>query len=134
MPIPLRPDFDAVGLRILAKKSKDAAQARRLLALAHIYDGGSRTQAGALGSVTLQIVRDWVMRFNADGPAGLIDRKAPGQPSRLNDEHRAASHRAVAREVIHRQASQRSSTIGQTSPASHRARRCRAPRARSASA
>jgi transposase len=35
-------------------------------------------------------VRDWVLRFNAQGPEGLIDRKAPGQPSRLNDEHRAA--------------------------------------------
>jgi transposase len=39
--------------------------------------------------VTLQIVRDWVLKFNADGPAGLIDQKAPGQPPRLNDAHRA---------------------------------------------
>ena len=39
--------------------------------------------------MTLQIVRDWVLKFNADGPAGLIDRKAPGQPPRLNDAHRA---------------------------------------------
>jgi len=61
-----------------------------LLALALIYDGGSRTQAAAAGGVTLQVVRDWVLRFNAHGPGGLIDRKAPGQPSRLNDEQRAA--------------------------------------------
>ena len=40
--------------------------------------------------MTLQIVRDWVVKFNAHGPAGLIDRKAPGQPPRLNDAHRAA--------------------------------------------
>jgi len=40
--------------------------------------------------VTLQIVRDWVMKFNALGPDGLIDRRAPGQPSGLNDAHRAA--------------------------------------------
>jgi transposase len=40
--------------------------------------------------VTLQIIRDWVMKFNAHGPEGLIDRKPPGQPSRLNDMHRAA--------------------------------------------
>src|SRR5579864_9105650 len=40
--------------------------------------------------LTLQVVRDWVLRFNVHGPEGLIDRKAPGQPSRLNDEHRAA--------------------------------------------
>jgi transposase len=40
--------------------------------------------------VTLQIVRDWVVKFNANGPDGLIDRKAPGQKPRLNAEHRAA--------------------------------------------
>ncbi|MGC1408314.1 MAG: helix-turn-helix domain-containing protein [Acetobacteraceae bacterium] len=40
--------------------------------------------------MTVQVVRDWVLRFNAEGPAGLIDRKAPGQPSRLNLEHLAA--------------------------------------------
>jgi transposase len=55
-----------------------------------IYDGGSRTQAAEVGGVTLQVVRDWVLRFNAEGAEGLIDRKAPGQPSRLKDEHRIA--------------------------------------------
>ena len=90
MPIALRVDFDAAGLRAAARQTKDAAQARRLLALAAIYDGASRTEAARIGGVTLQIVRDWVLRFNAEGPAGLIDRKAPGQPSRLNDTHRAA--------------------------------------------
>ena len=39
--------------------------------------------------MTLQIVRDWVLKFNAHGPDGLIDRKPPGQPPRLNDMHRA---------------------------------------------
>jgi transposase len=60
------------------------------LALAAIYDGGSRTQAAELGGVSLQVVRDWALRFNTHGPEGLIDRKAPGQPPRLKDEHRAA--------------------------------------------
>ena len=40
--------------------------------------------------MTLQIVRDWVLRFNAQGPDGLIDRKPPGRQSRLNGAHRAA--------------------------------------------
>ncbi|WP_043342231.1 helix-turn-helix domain-containing protein, partial [Belnapia moabensis] len=84
MPIPLRADFDAAGLRAAARRTKDAAQARRLLALAAVYDGVSRTEAARIGGVTVQIVRDWVVRFNAEGPAGLIDRKAPGQASRLN--------------------------------------------------
>jgi transposase len=89
-PIALRPDCDAALLRWIARESEDADQVRRLMTLAVIYDGGSRTEAAKAGCVTLQVVRDWVLRFNADGPAGLIDRKAPGHPSRLNDEHRAA--------------------------------------------
>jgi transposase len=90
MPIALRGDFDAASLRAAARQAKDAGQARRLLALAAVYDGATRTEAARIGGVTLQIVRDWVVKFNAHGPAGLIDRKAPGQPSRLNDAHRAA--------------------------------------------
>jgi transposase len=90
MPIQLRSDFDALMVRAEARRSKDGPQTRRLLALAAIYDGATRTQAAALGGVTLQIVRDWVVKFNAFGPDGLIDRKAPGQPSRLNDAHRVA--------------------------------------------
>jgi transposase len=90
MPIPLRSDFAAAALRGIARRSKDGAQARRLLALAAIYEGATRTEAARIGGVTLQIVRDWVVKFNADGPDGLIDRKPPGQPSRLTEAHRTA--------------------------------------------
>jgi len=89
-PIALREDFDGPGLRRLAKTTKDAAQARRLLALAEIYDGGSRTDAARIGGVTLQIVRDWVPRFNQHGPEGLINGKAPGNRPKLTEEHRQA--------------------------------------------
>lgn len=95
LPVPLRADFDAAQLRRLARDSKDADQARRLLALATIYAGGSRTQAAELGGVGLQIVRDWVVRFNAEGPTGLIDKKAPGQLPLLKAEHRRALARMV---------------------------------------
>ena len=61
MPILLRPDFDATHLRRLARESKNASQARRLLALATIYAGGTRTQAAELGVVSLQVVRNWVL-------------------------------------------------------------------------
>ena len=94
-PIALREDFDGPGLRRLAKQSKDAAQARRLLALAEIYDGGSRTDAARIGGVTLQIVRDWVLRFNKHGPDGLINSKAPGNRPKLNEDHRQALARMV---------------------------------------
>jgi len=90
MPIPLRRDFQASQLRLAARRTKDGPQARRLLALAAIYEGATRSEAARIGGVTLQIVRDWVLKFNAQGPQGLIDRKAPGQPSRLNNAHRAA--------------------------------------------
>ena len=89
-PIPLRSGLRCGAAAPDCAWSADADQVRRLLALAAIYDGGSRTEAAEVGGVTLQVVRDWVLRFNAHGPDGLIDRKAPGQPSRLNDEHRAA--------------------------------------------
>ncbi len=90
MPIPLRGDYDAEMVRAAAKRSKDGPQARRLLALAAVYEGATRTEAAKIGGVTLQIIRDWVMKFNAHGPDGLIDRKPPGQAPRLNGAHRAA--------------------------------------------
>ena len=93
--IRLRLDYSAEDLMRLAKASRDAKQTRRLLALASIYDGGSRTAAARIGGVGLQIVRDWVVRFNAGGPGGLLDRKAPGQVPRLAPEHLAALVRAV---------------------------------------
>jgi transposase len=71
-----------------------------LLALAAIYEGASRTEAARLGGVTLQIIRDLVVKFNADGPAGLIDRKAQGPPSRLNATHRVALVATIGRGPI----------------------------------
>jgi hypothetical protein len=75
--IGLRGDHDAARLRALARRSEDANQTRRLLALAAIYDGGSRSEAAKIGGVGLQTVRDWVLAFNAEGPAGLVNGKAP---------------------------------------------------------
>lgn len=88
--IPLRCDSDGPALRRLAKASDDADQTRRLLALSVIYDGGRRCAAGAVGGVGLQIIRDWVVRFNAEGPSGLIDRKAPGARPKLTADQRRA--------------------------------------------
>jgi len=77
--IQLRSDYTADDLRRLARSSRDAKQTRRLLALASIYEGGSRTQAARIGGVGLQIIRDWVVRFNAHGPDGLLDCKRPAR-------------------------------------------------------
>src|SRR5881227_3439743 len=91
----VRGDYEAAQIRVLAKRSKDAAQTRRLLALAAIYDGGSRTEAATIGGVGLQTVRDWVLSFNAEGPPGLVYGKAPGKAPLLNDQQRQALHRMV---------------------------------------
>jgi transposase len=91
----LREDYDAQHLRALAKASRDANQTRRLLALAAISEGGSRGEAARIGGVGIQTVRDWVLAFNAAGPEGLIDGKAPGKVPLLNAEQRAALRRIV---------------------------------------
>ena len=90
--IALRGDFDGPGLRRLAKAAKDAGQSRRLLALAEIYDGGARSDAARMSGVGLQVIRDWVLRLNVDGPDGLIDRKASGPAPKLDDAHAARLH------------------------------------------
>ncbi len=87
-PVPLRSDLDAAQLRRLAKRSRDANQTRRLLAMAAISDGQSRSDAAKIGGVGLQTVRDWVLRFNAEGPDGLVNGKAPGNCFLLNDGQR----------------------------------------------
>ena len=89
----VRGAYDAVQLRELAKRSADADQTRRLLALAAVYDGGSRTEAAKIGGVGLQTVRDWVLAFNAEGPSSLVDGK--GNPPLLSDQQRRALMRIV---------------------------------------
>lgn len=86
----LREDFTAMDVRRQAHASRDAGQVRRLLALAAIYEGGARADAARIGGVGLQTVRDWVLRFNALGPDGLIDGKAPGGRPRLDAAQRQA--------------------------------------------
>ena len=93
--IRLREDFDGPSLHGLAKRARNTAEVRRLLALAEIYDGGSRGDAARIGGVGLQTVRDWVLRFNARGPEGVIDRKALGKVPKLNAAQRQALVRAV---------------------------------------
>ena len=52
--IRLRSDYSGDDLRRLAKASREGAQTRRLLALAVIYDGASRSMAAKIGGVGLQ--------------------------------------------------------------------------------
>ena len=86
----VRDDFTAARMRAVARSSRDPNQVRRLLALATIYEGGTRGDAAQFGGVGLQTVRDWVLRFNAAGPDGLIDVLPPGGASLLDDAQRQA--------------------------------------------
>lgn len=85
----LRSDYSAVELRHLAKKSRDNSQARRLLSLAAVCDGMNRGEAARIGGMDRQTLRDWVHRFNQEGPDGLLDHKAKGGVARLSPEQRA---------------------------------------------
>lgn len=93
--VQLRSDYDGRALRAMARQ--DAAQARRLLVLALIYEGGSRGDAAGFGGTQRQTVRDWVINFNSYGPSGLIDGQAPGQQPKLNDAQRAELAESVER-------------------------------------
>jgi transposase len=84
--IAVRDDFTASELRKLAARAKDANQGRRLLALAAVYDGMSRAEAAKIGGMDRQTLRDWVHRFNAEGPNGLENRSAPGRACWLSTE------------------------------------------------
>jgi transposase len=87
--VQLRDDYDAAGLRDLAKRSRDPRQIRRLLALAAVYDGMSRAEAAKVGGMDRQTLRDWAHRFNAEGPEGLTDRRRAGRPRQLTDAQMA---------------------------------------------
>ena len=95
MRIQLTTSHTAHDLCQVARRSKHAGQARRLLALAAIYDGATRTEAAAMAGVTVQIIRDWVMKLNAAGPDGLIDRHGGGTMPILSAEHRRALETAI---------------------------------------
>ena len=82
--IAVRTDYTSGQLRQLAKRAKEAAQARRLLAIAAVLDGASREEAATAGGMDRQTLRDWVIRFNKQGPDGLINLPSPGAPGKLN--------------------------------------------------
>lgn len=87
--IRLREDWDAAGVRAAARAGRDGDQVRRLLAIAAVYEGKPRSEAAQVGAMDRQTLRDWVHRFNAEGPEGLIERKPPGVKSRLTSEQEA---------------------------------------------
>src|SRR5262249_9700176 len=93
--IPVRTGYTAGEVRRFAQRAKDAAQARRLLAIAAVLDGASREEAAKIGGMDRQTLRDWVIRFNEQGADGLINIPSPGMPPKLNAIHKAFLARIV---------------------------------------
>ena len=85
-----RTELDAAGLREAAGRSRDAAAARRMLALALVLEGHTRTEAARAAGMDRQTLRDWVHRYNAEGLDGLKNRPERGRPERkLSPEQEA---------------------------------------------
>ena len=93
--VPVRTDYTAGEVRRFARRAKDGAQARRLLALAAVLDGASREEAAKIGGMDRQTLRDWVIRYNEQGPDGLINIPSPGAPPKLDDTQKAFLRRIV---------------------------------------
>jgi transposase len=91
----LREDYSAKDLRGLARRSRDVNQSRRLLSLAGVRDGMDRGAAAKIGGMDRQTLRDWVHRFNASGPDGLLDNWTEGPKPRLSSEQMAEVARIV---------------------------------------
>jgi transposase len=87
-------DHSAADLRRLMSKHKDGRIVRRLLALALILEGKSRTEAAQQSGMERQTLRDWVHRYNAEGLAGLSSRVGPG-PAPLLTEAQMAEFKAL---------------------------------------
>ena len=98
--IAVRTDYTAGEVRRFAKRAKDGGQARRLLAIAAVLDGASREDAAKVGGMDRQTLRDWVLRFNEQGPDGLINIPSPGVPPKLGKRHRAFLVRLVEESPI----------------------------------
>lgn len=85
-----RLEHSVLGLRGAAARARDAAAARRMLAIALVLEGRSRSEAAASCGMDRQTLRDWVHRYNAEGLAGLSDRRSPGRVARLTSEQATA--------------------------------------------
>src|SRR5277367_5995997 len=92
----LREDYSAEALRGLARRSKNVNQSRRFLSLAGVKDGMDRGAAARIGGMDRQTLRDWVHRFNAAGPDGLVDNWTEGPKPRLSPEQLAQVAQIVA--------------------------------------
>ena len=96
--LPIRSDLHtADDLRRLARRERNRRAALRMLALAHAMEGMTRAEAARLVGMERQALRDAVIRYNAEGLAGLHDRPKPGRTPRLTEGEQAALRAVILR-------------------------------------
>ncbi len=89
MVVPLQSDFTAAELGGLAGMVNNVCQSCRLPTLAAVMNGMKRSEAARIDVMDRQTLRDWVHRFNAEGPEGLKDIRSGGSTCRLSVERQA---------------------------------------------
>ncbi|MDQ2762791.1 MAG: helix-turn-helix domain-containing protein [Pseudomonadota bacterium] len=90
-----RTDRSSGELRALSAKCRDGAQVRRLLVVAMVFDGASRTEAAAGNGMDRQTLRDWVHRYNEGGVDALKSRESPGHTPALTGAQMAELYQLV---------------------------------------
>ena len=93
----IRDDLTPAALRRGARHEPDRRAALRMLAIANALEGMSRAEAARLAGMERQALRDAVVRYNAEGIAGLHDRPKPGRPQRLSGAEQAVLAASVFR-------------------------------------
>ena len=93
--LPIRSDLSAEVLRALSRHEQIGRARARMLALAHALDGMGRAEAARLAGLDRQALGDTVVRDNAEGVAGLYDRRAPGRPEWLSEDEQAKLKEAI---------------------------------------
>jgi transposase len=81
--------YEAAELRAMARREKNGRVASRMVAIAHALDGMKRVAAAELAGMDRQTLRDWVIRYNDHGLAGLADLPKGHNPEKLTDEEKA---------------------------------------------
>jgi transposase len=93
----IRDDLSAEALRQAARRERDGRAAARMYAIANALEGMTRAEAARLAGMERQALRDAVLRYNAEGLAGLHDRPKGRPRRRLTPEEEAELVAAILR-------------------------------------
>ena len=89
--LPIRDDVPAAELRRLARRERNRAAATRMQAIAGALEGMTRAEAARLAGMERHALHDAVVRYDAEGSAGLYSRPGPGRAWMRNSAQRCAN-------------------------------------------